>query len=325
MRVAGRPPTATVHPTTRVKPPVHTTTNQLSLTAKISPLILIMLDRHTHNIQPSRSRIISRSTVDLPTPFHRRTLAQRLRDHHRTLNPTTRRTTRLPSWRSIRLPRQVLFLCIPSDKLAHAKAVRCSTPIIHSRTAQLGPRRHPLLLHIRARVGHLPTHPFPIPPATRRYPHRRSRRRRHRTTRARNALQCPALAPPHMRILRQRQHRHKMGLRLPQPCRRSNPGEEMPTSLPSVAGAAVVVVAYPIILQVHSRKLLHNIEQLDMGHFSSLLFHFLTVPPPFSLCAAFKLHARMRAVALNILLGVSFPILFRILFGGVFFFFLLFL
>jgi hypothetical protein len=85
-----------------------------------------------------------------------------------------------------------------------------------------------------------------------------------------------------MRILQHRQqHRHRMGLRLPQPCRRSNPGEEMPTSLPSVAGAAVVVVAYPIILQVHSRKLLHNIEQPDMGHFSSFLFHFLTVLPLF--------------------------------------------
>ena len=207
LRVAGRSPT--VHPTTPVKPPVHTTTNQLampdkSLTAKISHLILIMLDRHTHNIRPSRSRIINRSTVNLPMPFHRHTLAQRLRDHRRILNPITRRTTRLPSWRSFRLPRQVLFLCTPSNKLAHAKAFRRSTPIIYSRTAQLGPRRHPLLLTIRAQAGHPPTHPFPIPPATRRY-HHRHRRRRHRTTRAQNALQCPALAPPHMRILRQRQ------------------------------------------------------------------------------------------------------------------------
>jgi len=217
-----------------------------------------MLSRHTHNTRPSHSRIISRSTVDLPTPFHHRTLRQHLRDHHRTLNPTTRRTARLPSWRSIRLP---------------------STPIIYSRMAQLGPRRHPLPLHIRAQTGHPPKHPLRIPPATRRY-HQRRPHRRHRTTRTRNALQRPALAP-HMRILRQRQRR-RMGLRPPQPCSRSNPGEENPTSLPSVA--VVVVWAYPITLQVHSRKLLHNTEHPNLGHVSSFFIPLSNGAPP-PLCA----------------------------------------
>ena len=110
LRMAGRSPTG--RPTTRVEPPARTTTNQLAMldkphTAKITPLILTMLDRRTHNTRPSHSRIISRSTVDLPTPFRRRTLGHRLRDHRRILNPTTRRPAHLPSWRSIRLPRQV--------------------------------------------------------------------------------------------------------------------------------------------------------------------------------------------------------------------------
>ena len=285
LRMASRSPT--VRPTTQVEPPVHTTTNQLAmldkpLTAKITPLILTMLSRHTRNTRPSHSRITSRSTVDLPTPFHHPTLRQHLRDHHRILNRTTRRTARLPSWRSIRLPRRVLFRCTPSDKLADAKTFRCSTPITYSRMAQLGPRRHPLPLHIRAQVGHPPKHPLHIPPATRRYRRRRPHHR-HRTTRARNALQRPALAP-HLRILQQRQ-RHRMGLRPPQPCSRSKPGEENPTSLPSVA--VVVVVAYPITLQVHSRKLLHNIEHPNLGHFSFFFYFALLRCSPSSLCAAF--------------------------------------
>jgi hypothetical protein len=190
---------------------------------------------------------------------------------------------------------------------------RCSTPITYSRMAQLGPRRHPLPLHIRAQAGHPPKHPLRIPPATRRYHHRRPHRR-HRTTRARNALQRPALAP-HMRILRQRQRR-RMGLRPPQPCTRSNPGEENPTSLPSVAVAVsvVVVVVYPITLQVHSRKLLHNIEHPDPGTISQSFFYFTFLRcSPSSLCAAFA-HT---GDCVEHFVGVfhPLPILFRILFG----------
>jgi len=66
--------------------------------------------------------------------------------------------------------------------------------------------------------------PIALPLATQRRP-RRCPHRRHRTTRAQHTLRCPTLAPPHMRILRQR-HWRRMGSRPPRPCSRSNLGEE---------------------------------------------------------------------------------------------------
>jgi len=104
------------------------------------------------------------------------------------------------------------FRYTPSDKLADSEPFRCSTPITYSRTAQLGPRRHPFPLHIRAQTGHPPIHPLHIPLATRRY-HCCRPCCRHRTERP----SCPALGPPHIQILQQR-HQCRMGLWPPRPC-----------------------------------------------------------------------------------------------------------